>query len=143
MYWWYVQWNSNILNDLRLATDQTSNLELISQLMHRKKKLDAINHHGWQIELQQFVIKRGPRMEEPSCLERQLDLKIRLDLKWNSYIINIEKHTGKMFYSLKLSKKTLTSQDILCFYKRHIWHGVIFPIRVRNVQTQIACLDRV
>ena len=72
-------------------------------------------------------------LEEASCLERLLGLKLTSDLKWNSYILSVAKEAGKMVGSFFRSKKYLTPAAILYLYKSqirpkmeyccHIWAG--------------------
>lgn len=62
----------------------------------------------------------GSPLEEASCLEWLLGLKVVLDIKLNSYTWSIPKDLGKMFGSLYCSTKYVNPPVILDLYKFQI-----------------------
>ena len=109
-----------------------------------KTNLVSFHHHRSQEFTLPPILMNDVELEEKSCLDRLIGLKLTSDLKWNAYIVEVAKNVSKMIGSFYRSKKYLTPESILYLYKSqirpkmeyccHIWAGYS--------STSLSILDR-
>ena len=109
-----------------------------------KTNLVSFHHHRSQKFTLPPIFMNDVELEEKSCLDRLIGLKLTSDLKWNAYMVEVTKSVSKMIGSFYRSKKYLTPESILYLYKSqirpkmeyccHIWAG--------SSSTSLSILDR-
>ena len=64
-----------------------------------KTNLVSFHHHRSQEFTLPQILMNDVELEEKSCLDRLIGLKLTSDLKWNAYIVEVAKSVSKMIGS--------------------------------------------
>ena len=99
------------------------NILILSYLINRRRNAPDIPP----------ISMDGVDLEESSCLDKLLGLKVSSDLKWNEYIACIAKNAARMVGSFYRARNYMTRNALLYLYKSqirpqmeyccHLWAG--------------------